>query len=251
MSKKPRRAQRESVTKYFDAVESDVDVFASWLKPDEARTHVKNNVRDDVQVENVFVEYLKGGIIRSSASRATSIGELGQSSEDGSMEIPRAYWEGLQSNDFWTTGVTFFDMRDPHTFGPSSARTRCFGIRFDPVGVQELIDNLPQREMRKVASTLESGSPKAPKPSEPEAAPSTPAVTEIAEPEPKGPPVSDAALKAWFSAYQTAYKETEQTEAHAVRSAKGMFADKSVARDRVRALLGTRKRGPKPKSDGR
>jgi hypothetical protein len=64
----------------------------------------------------------------------------------------------------------------------------------------------------------------------------------------KLPPVSAAALQAWFEAYRKAYPGDAQTNAHALASAKGMFPDKTVSRDAVRALFGAKKTGPKSKS---
>lgn len=63
--------------------------------------------------------------------------------------------------------------------------------------------------------------------------------------ESKGPRVSGAHLKAWYDLYRTVYGD-DTPEAHSVKSAQGMFSDKSVSRERVRELRGPQKRGRKP-----
>ncbi len=56
---------------------------------------------------------------------------------------------------------------------------------------------------------------------------------------PRGPPVSPDALKAWFDVYQKVYGNTPaDTLDNALKSARGMFPGKFVARDRIRDLAG-------------
>ena len=125
---------------------NEAENFSAWLTPEEAIKRVKEAVREGIRVEGPFLDSLKGGLVRSASQRSATVGEFSSPDiTDEPTEIPPHWWEAVQSEEFWTTGIAFFDMRDPHTFGLSSARTRCFGIRFDPTGVQELIDSLPKR----------------------------------------------------------------------------------------------------------
>jgi hypothetical protein len=96
-------------------------------------------------------------------------------------------------------------------------------VRFEPQGVHAIL----------------RGVSKATKPD------ATPAADD--EPEPKGPPVSPEALKAWFDLYRRIYTGTADTEAMALKSAQGMFPGKSVSRDKIRALRGERPIG-RPKT---
>jgi hypothetical protein len=53
----------------------------------------------------------------------------------------------------------------------------------------------------------------------------------------------DPHLKAWFELYSQVYQGAEDTEDRALGSARGMFANKSVSRERIRKLRGARPMG--------
>lgn len=137
-----------------------------------------------------------------------------------------------------------------------------FGIRFDPVAVRTLLPHLPRKGL--IGTIVAGATPKAaPGKHAPEAMshdealqsyghsalPPQPAGAAVSHSkDQKGPPVSAAALKAWFVAYQAAFTGADDTEARALESARGCFPGKSVSRDAVRDLRGEQKRGPKAKT---
>jgi len=126
---------------------------------------------------------------------------------------------------FWSSGNATVELRTGHSLSDAPLTINLYGIRFDPDGINKLAG---------IATPL--------------AASSAALAVTSPEPEQKGPRVSDPLLKEWFALYSKAYPDAEDTEDRAVESARGMFQGKSVSRDRVRALRGARKRGPKPKT---
>jgi len=208
--------------------------LATWLTPREAVELLSPWYSGHRVVEAALLERLMGGLINAHA-RSSAHGQHG-GTPTSPVFVPNTHWGSLSgptgANRFWETG----DAR--MFFRHNGDIIRYYGIRFDPDGVSALLPknsdkNHPESAVPKLAEPAALAAADDPKP-------------ELEQP---GPRVSDPALQAWYSAYQSAYQVAEQTEAHAVRSAKGMFHDKSVARDRIRTLLGSRKRGPKTKTD--
>jgi hypothetical protein len=198
-----------------------------WLSPKEALEIARRCYGNDAA--KVFIERLRANFFPAVTSRWSDASD-GRDPivSDERTGIPAGFWMDLQDESvFWNAGDARFASYDPL----DGARiVRCTGIVF-----------LERHITEQFPAPLPARTPLL-------ASPPIPASTKQ-EPEQTGPRVSEAALKAWHAAYASAYKEAEQTEAHAVQSAKGMFHDKTVARDRVRALLGARKRGPKPKAE--
>jgi hypothetical protein len=142
---------------------------------------------------------------------------------------------------FWTSNDAVWEITDRST-GFSKRKTfKFFGIRFDPAGIAEL-------------DRQQSHAVGAPAPPAPAITPPSPdkmpvlavnqAEDEPAQPKPR---LSDPALTAWFAAYELAYTKGERTLDHAWDHAKRAFPEKSVTRDRVRALMAGGKPGPRPR----
>ncbi|HXP03289.1 MAG TPA: hypothetical protein VN808_04145, partial [Stellaceae bacterium] len=71
-------------------------------------------------------------------------------------------------------------------------------------------------------------------------------------PAPKLPDVSIEHLQAWFALYQQVYEgKPADTRPNQLKSAQGMFPDKSVSRDRVRKLFENRSAGRRPKPENK
>ena len=121
------------------------ELYQSWLPPQKAIQLVKDSTSGGGSVERVFTEHLRGGVVRAAANRMSKHGEFGSSQERGAFEIPFEWWQGLQAEDFWTSGIAIFEVRDFEVLSLGRAQIRCFGLRFDPEGVQELIDSLPKK----------------------------------------------------------------------------------------------------------
>jgi len=170
-------------------------------------------------------ERLKGGLLIAVASKTSrSVGKASATMRTEPQKISSALWHHRTDDSFWRTGDVQFKVRDPRSIGHST-NVWCYDIRFDPVVIEAMFPAAPAQEREQ---------PPAPAP--------------LAEPEVKGPPVSDAALAAWYAAYKLAYTGADDTEAKAMESAKGCFPGKSFSRDAVRALRGARSRGRKAKA---
>lgn len=153
------------------------------------------------------------------------------------VPVPLASWKQLNdegylySRDYWKTGdleTTFFPDRH------RSLVFRYYNVRVRADGVFKIPGVTPPRAVE-------------PPPAAPSPAEAVP-TSNPKEPEAKGPPVSQAALKAWYEAFKLANTEDQDTEAAAMESARGCFPGRSFSRDDLRALRGARKRGRKPGS---
>jgi hypothetical protein len=123
---------------------------------------------------------------------------------------------------FWTSGDLTYRARDSSTY--EMAFFRHFDVRFDPEAVRAIAAPAAKAKAETQAATARDVP---------------------AEEIQKGPPVSDAHLRAWFDVFRQAYTGAADTEANALASARGMFPGKSVSRDKVRELRGEQKRGRK------
>jgi len=134
-------------------------------------------------------------------------------------------WNDLANERFWDSGDVLFS-RFSYSLSTPTETFRFFDVRFDAAVIGKMFPAPAQRE----ASITEP-------PREP---------TDAEEgPKQKGPPVSEAALTAWYAAYRLAYVGSEDTLAKAYASAEGMFPGKFVSRERIRRLAGGRKPGRK------
>jgi hypothetical protein len=251
-----------------DVASVTTDELATWLTPDQALSAVSQALGKDAG--RAIWERLHGGMIRAvagSSSRATPPNAEPLTTLSPT-NIPARYWGHFSHSkgpDFWQTGDAkfFFGSKRPRV--EASTVVRCFDIRLDPVGVRAMIppESPKRRWIRKPAEASKTvPPPPQPKPQPESLSPGPPYYgpptplhpggpsempkVEEAEPEQTGPPVAQIHLKAWYDLYRQAYSGSADTEATALKSARGMFPGKSVSRDRVRALRGSQKRGRKP-----
>jgi hypothetical protein len=212
--------------------------IATWLTPGEALGLLSEGLTSTLAV-NAIVERLKGGMIDSGAANSSwEFGRRGRiQGPTGTVLIPSRYWSFLNAdadtaNRLWVFGDVRFYLGLDNGRYSEVVSIRYFGIRFDPAGIQQLVQ-------APAATTTPRPDPlsDAPNAQEP------PALG-------KGPPVSDALLKEWYELYRRAYGgQPEDTLPNAWKSAQGMFPGKSVSRDRVRALAGGRKVGRKTRTE--
>ena len=119
-------------------------VFATWLHPHEALSLVSERV-SGISPTAKILDRLKAGIIRAAAEQSVKRSGFGTTTTESYFEIPNAYWEGLQSEAFWQSGDAHFDLRGAYQFTIENDSARCFGIRFDPIGIRKLVANLPKK----------------------------------------------------------------------------------------------------------
>jgi hypothetical protein len=192
--------------------------FEQWLTPGQALKMLSEAHRDPIAVIDGILGRLKAGhlIAASEHSVHEATGERAETRKALSLIDHDDWQEFERSSVFWQIGDGSF----VHHNRWSGARTTTshFNIRFDPAGVRAMLPPTAN----------------------------TPASDSEPELESKGPPVSTAHLKAWYSLYMSIYGGTiEDKEVFAVKSAQGMFPNKFVSRERVRELRGEQKRGPK------
>ena len=204
--------------------------LATWYTPKEASAYavrmlgVKNGT-------NAIWQRLVAGQIQCAATHSSLGDWLGvpQAFSHPTL-IPDGVWKHLAPNgsDLWGAGDANFFLASPERGG--QAKTfHAFGIKLNPRDVHATLPPVPAKQERA-----------------PAVLPATPIEKpEIEDLSQKGPAVSEEHLKAWFDLYRQVYSGAVDTEANALASARGMFPGKSVSRDRVRALRGTQKRGPK------
>jgi hypothetical protein len=138
--------------------------------------------------------------------------------------IPSDHWQHYDHSyswsTFWVTAQITLGLG--REYGSDALiSVQHFGVRFEPKGVLAMIpkpSNIGQPEQ---SSEIES--------------------------EQKGLRVTDPHLQAWFEFYKKVHGEAEDTEDRALESARMNFPGKSVSRERVRALRGSQRRGPKKK----
>jgi hypothetical protein len=120
-------------------------IFASWMLPHDALTLV-TEVIVGAPPSRVILERLKGGLVKAAAIRSSTRGVLGGVTHADLVEIPGEYWEGLLSEDFWNSGDAHFNLRAGYGVGLDAESVRCFGIRIEPTGIEELVAGLPKRK---------------------------------------------------------------------------------------------------------
>ena len=194
------------------------ELYETWLEPAEALRQL-SHLGSTAQAAWVVLPRLQRGLIRAGA-RTVFAGSGSSQSQVDMTRIEPGIWELVSDHfghdKFWQSGDCTVEQYGRRG---ETVQIALFGVRFDPSGIIEML-------------------PKA-------ATPPAALVPETSTTQEKGPPVPEAALKAWYSAYQLAYKGAEDTEEMAIRSAKGAFPGKSASRERVRELRGERPRGRK------
>jgi hypothetical protein len=222
--------------------EVSAEEIASWYTPLQALGHVATIIGPNA-ASNAVWQRIVGGLIEAAASHSSHTrGGAPPEPRITPSIIPKELWKYFQAkgSDFWKAGDAQLYVPSSRTGSRGVTYTsppqtcRHFGIKLNPADVERLFGPIQTTP---------------PKP----AAPVTPqeAIQPIskveAEPAQKGPRVPDAHLQAWFEFYKKVHKGPEDTEEHALEFARQCFPAKSVSRDRVRALRGAVKRGPKPK----
>ena len=171
----------------------------------------------------MLLERLKSGKVVAAAKSSTWQGDRRIRATDEIL-IDAAHWQSYSPTmGFWEIGDIKFDLG--HVYNSyASVSIWYHGIRFEPEGIRAII---PAGTAKSEQEAPASGT----------------------EPEPKGPRVSDAHLRAWFEFYKAVTTGTEDTEDYAWSHARRCFPGKTVSRDRVRAIRGSQRRGPKVKRE--
>ena len=198
------------------------EMIADWLRPHEALAALDAVYEKPSTSRHLLFERLKSGKIVAVAESSTWKGVRGETT--GLIAIQRDQWERfMPREEFWKSGDLYINLGH-YKQGYNTVEVWYHGIKFDPSGIQELVDIAPKRATELI----------------PEIEPAAP------QPE-KGPPVAEEHLRAWFEVFKKVYGGTARdTEGFAHRSAQGMFPDKFVARQRIRDLRGDQKPGRKP-----
>jgi hypothetical protein len=197
--------------------------IARWLTPSQAVNLVDAAYENKQLSTRALLDRLRGEMVQAVAAYCVVQLGGGASRRLTIAGVPATHWEKMFSSDqFWITGQ-FDCVARPQGFS-QLATFRYFDVRFEPEDVRAIIAHLS------IPDTIQA-------PSEP-------------EPAQKGPPVSEAHLQAWFDVYRKVYGGSPgDTLENALKSARGMFHDRFVSRDRVRDLAGGRTPGRKPRKD--
>lgn len=204
--------------------------YEKWLTPKQAILLLDPTDNGGSLWRSALLERLRGGRVEAVAEGVQLSGSRAPAAprnQMGPSTVAPKIWDSVDWND-----RVFFsgDLTHEEHFGAFDIlRTRFFNVRFRPDDINAMV----------------------PKPLAPITA--DPVRTEIpstkAAPDERKP-VSPANLTVWADIYNKIYGGTPvDTLDFAWESAKGMFPDKSVSRDRVRALVGgNRKSGRKPRT---
>jgi hypothetical protein len=200
------------------------DEFAGWLMPSQAVEILKGKYASAHLAKETLLGRLTAGVALAACRKVVT-------KDEGRMHSGEFLCMGIDDwslvstdNNFWITGDL---VRSRRTSTFDSTISSYFDVRFEPDGVHAI-----------VAPLLGAGS----------AGPRPPFAAPAADPNQKGPRVSDAHLQAWFAFYKAVTPITEDTEDYAWTHARRCFPEKTVSRERVRDLRGSHKRGPKTKS---
>ena len=194
--------------------------IAGWPTPRQAIEILRKVLTSDFLAKHAMLERLRGGLVQA-ISRESVLTEGRNSRRATGVKIARDVWERVQESDpLWLSG----DLTDTYRLDGSGDRitARHYAVRFEPKSVHATARSAGQAAKAELSTD---------------------------EPEPKGPPVSNDLLKAWFEVYMRAYPGSADTEAAALKSAQGMFPGKSVSREKIRLLRGRRPIG-RPKRNG-
>lgn len=194
--------------------------FDQWMVPKDASDTLDYMTGWDAR--SAIVARLQNGLLLAVARTV-----IFRNKRADFFPVETSDWESVSSqfphSPFWLSGDLQTTIRDDYG---NSEDISFFGVRFDPAGMQAILDGAPGR--RSLASTASQIGPSQ------------------TDPEETGPPVSATDLRVWLEAYTEVYGgKPEDTVPFAWESAKGMFPNKSVSRQKVRDLLAGRKPGPK------
>jgi hypothetical protein len=233
--------------------EITAEEFADWVPVSQALAIVAKAVGLST-APTTILERLVRGLMRGAAEDAVITDDGKTLPMTSLLPIPIWAWKvladggGYVALKLWKDGSQKMEAND-YSYGRRRATSiEAFGVRIERAGLLKIPGVVfPNRPSASPASTVpEIAAPP------PEILQSKLPVVRLNqtedEPPQKGPSVPAAALEAWYAAYKMAFSGIADTEAKALESARGCFPGKSIARDAVRALRGTLKRGPKPKA---
>lgn len=205
--------------------------FEAWYTPSEALTLLSPSMGQAAAVATLSRRVGAGVIQLVAATYVASTN--GRETDRGTrLIVPPELWEtprAMLATTFWASGdLTMIADNMPTGYFKRGHVTKYFGSRFQPDGVRAL---MPRDIVR-----LADGGTSAQVPSK---------ATETDDPK---PPVSRADLKRWADVFLAVHAD-KVTEALAVQSAKAMFPNHAVSRDKVRELLPSRRPG-RPASRG-
>jgi len=200
-----------------------------WYTPNQARERAAAQVGQEHAAAAVWGR-VREGLIRCVARSVSERRDWDTpTSQTTPYVIPRVAWNlsrGEMPESFWTGDIRFSYAADVETARAKAAieaaggsyddgvnfiHVHAFGMRLHPEDVDR---EFPPLE-KPAATTEESAKPR----------------------------VQDDWLKGWADLFNRLYPLA--TEEHSVKSAKGMFHDKQVARDRIRSFLPDRRPGPR------
>jgi hypothetical protein len=197
------------------------DQFSVWLTPPSAVKELHHLEPSSGRI--TLIQALQYGQIRAAAKTAV-VTIRGRNNEIDFLSIPTDWWRNLGAGAlFWSNGqIIFSSLTISNSYDCVAA---LFDVRFDPEQVRSLLPpslSFPVHPKMIQVETAEESKKDA-------------------------PPVSAVLLNEWYVLYCKTCSEADDTEERALKSARGMFPDKLVSRERVRNLRGARQRGRKPK----
>lgn len=194
--------------------ELSAESFADWLHPSDVIDHYISLGQDEAKAKTIAM--LCDGLLQAAAGQFIVDGK-----DCGLTLIPREFWRAVSKTDVWSTGRFQVPVQKDS------------GDRRIVSGYDVRID----RDIRKL-----------PKPEPKGESGETPPAPEDHPSKPNRATISHAAFCQWFELFALAYPGGSIEQAWA--SAKGMFPDKRVTRDQVRALMPDRPKGRPRKSKG-
>jgi hypothetical protein len=197
--------------------------IADWLTPGQAVKLLDVVFQKSYLSKQALLGRLAGGMAEAASEQTVKNDGAGGSSRSLLQKIPAEDWRRIQTTDTcWTTGDLIFRRRSSSGVGEETVSH--YAVRFEPQGVRSMIRN--------AAKNTDRSAP------EPPAETPSPQSSVPQRSEQKGPPVSLAHLQAWFEFYQKI--GGAMREERALESARLNFPGQSVARKRIRELLGPR-----------
>jgi hypothetical protein len=221
--------------------------LTTWLMPRDALTRVSRVVGTDDLAADAIIRRLQGGALTAAAKSSTSEVNNRAAPQRSITLIPPEYWRVIsriaRRTEFWQVGDVrfFFDgsggrvvgarvASRSDVFAPTMVAVTFFGVRIDRTEFDRWLADLVAPDAQQSATVIPTPAAEGPE-------------------APRGLPVSQEHLRAWYELYQSVYAgSAHDTEAAALKSVLGMFPGKSVSRDRVRELRGAQKVGRKPRA---
>jgi hypothetical protein len=215
--------------------EISAEELSSWWTPHQSASYgtTCQGISDMKSAYNAIWQRLVGGLIEAAAASWSATPAKGSPVPHMTPDfVPLRYWRDFTNSgsDIWGAG----DARFYVVYQGGSTTYRYFGIRLNPADVRKVLPAVRPPPPKQLVVT-------------PKQETAEPTKIEPTEPTQKGPRVPDPHLKAWFDFYKAIHSSIEDTEDRALEHARQCFPGKSVSRDRVRALRGSVKRGPKAK----